>query len=144
MKFLACAVAFALGFTLTALSTWPRPDPPHVAIAFSPHPADTTADPTTTTTEPPPVTTTTVPVMPAPVAPVITGPRSYAWWEAIALCESGNTNGWRTGYYGIEADYPIGHLSKDEQLAWAQDIYRNYGDGAWGCAPVAWRMVPSG
>lgn len=72
------------------------------------------------------------------------GPRSYAWWEAIAQCESGNTNGWRTGYYGIEADHPIGHLSKAEQLAWAEQIYRDYGDRAWGCSGFAWAAVPAG
>lgn len=94
---------------------------------------------TTTTTEPP--TTTTLPTT---VVLRPTGPRSYEWWEAIAQCESGNTNGWRTGYYGIEASYPIGHLSKAEQLAWAERIYADYGDRAWGCAPVAWRQVPNG
>lgn len=54
-------------------------------------------------------------------------------WIKIAVCESGNTNGWRTGYFGIEAGYPIGHLSWDEQLAWANDIYAKFGPSAWGC-----------
>lgn len=54
-------------------------------------------------------------------------------WIKIAVCESGNTNGWRTGYFGIEAGYPIGHLTWDEQLAWANDIYAKFGPSAWGC-----------
>jgi hypothetical protein len=89
----------------------------------------------------------TPPPPPAPTysAPVrASGARSYAWWEAIATCESGNTNAWRTGYYGLEAGYPIGHLSKSDQLAWAERIYAQYGDGAWGCSPVAWQNVPGG
>jgi hypothetical protein len=58
---------------------------------------------------------------------------SEDWFWRISLCESGGTNGWRTGYFGIEAGYPIGHLSYEEQLAWARDIYARAGDGAWGC-----------
>jgi len=58
---------------------------------------------------------------------------SEDWFWQISLCESGGTNGWRTGYFGIEAGYPIGHLSYEEQLAWARDIYARAGAGAWGC-----------
>lgn len=74
------------------------------------------------------------------------GARSYAWWEAIATCESGNTNAWRTGYYGLEGGPGVtyGGLGKDAQLAIAEGIYANYGDGAWGCAATAWAQVPSG
>jgi hypothetical protein len=58
---------------------------------------------------------------------------SEDWFWQISLCESGGTNGWRTGYFGIEAGYPIGHVSYEEQLAWAREIYARAGDGAWGC-----------
>jgi hypothetical protein len=58
---------------------------------------------------------------------------SEAWFQEISQCESGGTNGWRTGYFGIEAGYPIGHMGYEEQLAWAREIYARAGDGAWGC-----------
>jgi hypothetical protein len=58
---------------------------------------------------------------------------SEAWFREISLCESGGENGWRTGYFGIEAGYPIGHMGYEEQLAWAREIYGRAGDGAWGC-----------
>jgi hypothetical protein len=73
------------------------------------------------------------------VAPV-TAPRttgvataSDAWFAAISQCESGGTNGWRTGYFGIEAGYPIGGMSYAEQLAWARRILAQSGPSAWGC-----------
>lgn len=96
---------------------------------------------------PEPVPTVAVEPVGAPVpATVASGARSYAWWEAIATCESGNTNAWRTGYYGLEGGPGVtyGGLSKSEQLAIAEDIYARAGDGAWGCAPVAWSNVPGG
>lgn len=94
---------------------------------------------------PPPAPSAPAPLAPAQVsAQVASGARSYAWWEAIATCESGNTNAWRTGYYGLEAGSPIGGMSKADQLAWAERIYAQSGDGAWGCSPVAWSMVPGG
>jgi hypothetical protein len=58
---------------------------------------------------------------------------SEDWFRRISLCESGGTNGWRTGYFGIEAGYPIGHLSYEEQLDWAREIFARAGAGAWGC-----------
>lgn len=100
-----------------------------------PEPTTTTEAPTTTTVAPAPE--------PEPI-PHDAGARSYAWWEAIATCESGNTNAWRTGYYGLEASSPVGGLSKAEQLAWAESIYAEHGDAAWGCSSVAWQMVPGG
>lgn len=108
------------------------PTPPSSPFFYdtAPEPEVPTAPPTT---EPP-----------AEVPAHAAGPRSDAWWNAIALCESGDTNGWRTGYYGIEADHPIGDLSRAEQLAWAEQIYANYSDSAWGCSPVAWQQVPGG
>lgn len=94
---------------------------------------------------------TTVPPEPEPEPEPTSEPepasRSLAWWTALAVCETGHdppTNEWRTGYLGLEAGYPIGHLSWDEQLAWAVDIYSRYGDSAWGCAPRAWQAVPTG
>jgi hypothetical protein len=53
--------------------------------------------------------------------------------RALSQCESGGQNGWRTGYFGIEAGYPIGNLSWDEQAAWARRIYAEHGSSAWGC-----------
>jgi hypothetical protein len=58
---------------------------------------------------------------------------SEDWFWEISICESGGTNGWRTGYFGIEAGYAIGHMSYEEQLAWAREIYARAGAGAWGC-----------
>lgn len=123
---------------------------PHVKVTIPP----TTSTSTTTTTVAPATTTTTVapalapaPVMDPPPAPqpiATHGPHSYAWWEAIATCESGNTDAPRTGYYGLEADHPVGGMSKADQLAWAEQIDATSGDGAWGCSPVAWQNVPSG
>lgn len=96
-------------------------------------------DPTTTTTEPPVTTTTVAPRVqaqaPIRVASNLT-PGSDDWFYAIAVCETGTnppTNGWRTGYFGIEAGYAIGNLTWDEQLTWARDIFAKYGTGAWGC-----------
>jgi hypothetical protein len=96
---------------------------------------------------PPAPVVATAPVVDPPPAlqPVPThGPHSYAWWEAIATCESGNTDAPRTGYYGLEADRPVGGMSKADQLAWAEQIDASSGDGAWGCSPVAWQNVPGG
>lgn len=89
----------------------------------------------------------TAPPAPGPqttTRPVVSSARSDAWWSAISVCESGDQDGWRTGYYGIEAGYAIGGMSKADQLNWAKGIYANYGDRAWGCSPVAWGMVPEG
>jgi hypothetical protein len=58
---------------------------------------------------------------------------SEEWFWEISICESGGTNGWRTGYFGIEAGYAIGHMSYEDQLAWAREIYARAGAGAWGC-----------
>lgn len=58
---------------------------------------------------------------------------SDAWFAAISQCESGGTNGWRTGYFGIEAGYPIGGMGYAEQLAWARQILAQSGPSAWGC-----------
>jgi hypothetical protein len=55
-------------------------------------------------------------------------------FEGLNQCEASGENGWRTGRYGIEAGYPIGHLSDAEQQAWVQRIYSQYGAGAWGVA----------
>ena len=79
-------------------------------------------------------TPTTVPA-PAPVP----WP-SMAWLLRLALCESGYPytgpeNRWRTGYFGIEAAYPIGDLSWDEQVAWVVEILHAYGIRAWGAYP---------
>lgn len=79
-----------------------------------------------------------------PVSAAGDGGRSDAWWAAIAQCESGTTNGWRTGYFGLEGRPGVSSLSYDEQLAIARGIYAQYGDGAWGCAGRAWAAVPSG
>lgn len=98
--------------------------------------------PPTTTTLPPPTTSP-----PAPPTPPASNIRSLAWWTALAVCETGHnppTNEWRTGYFGIEAGYAIGHLTWDEQYAWVQRIYAAYGDRAWGCSPRAWQVVPNG
>lgn len=119
----------AASVPVTGLSWQPPGDEPYVP-------------PTTTTT------TTLPPEASAEVTRPLTGPtRSLAWWTAIAVCETGHnppTNEWRTGYFGIEAGYSVGHLSWDEQYAWVQDIYSKYGDRAWGCAPRAWQIVPTG
>lgn len=130
---------------------------PHQAAYKAPEagaealPVVTTALPVSEPVEAPTVPPVTEPPRsePPPTAPPASTPtapsaRSDAWWEAIANCESGNTNGWRTGYYGIEAGYAIGDMSKADQLAWAKRIYASYGDKAWGCSPVAWSYVPSG
>jgi hypothetical protein len=61
------------------------------------------------------------------------GSLSYQQLQALSNCESGGQNGWRTGYFGIEAGYPIGHMSWDEQAAWANRIYADHGASAWGC-----------
>lgn len=84
---------------------------------------------------------------PASVAPRVTpsapsvntgGALSYSQLLALANCEGSGVNGWRTGYFGIEAGYPIGNLSWDEQVAWVQRIYAQHGASAWGvlCRPI--------
>jgi len=77
------------------------------------------------------------------------GVRSYAWWYALAVCESGSdppNDAWRTGYFGLEGGAGVvkGGRGWDAELAEAQDIYARAGDGAWGCAPVAWSHAPGG
>lgn len=114
----------------------------------------TTSTTTTTTTTLPPVTTTMAPPPAAdpPPAPQPVespsasghGPHSQAWWNAIATCESGNTDAPRTGWFGLEAGEPVGGMSYADQLAWAKSIDEQSGDSAWGCSPVAWSEVPSG
>lgn len=110
-------------------------------------------EPTTTTTAPVPVPdTTSTTVAPAPqeaivASPGTTGARSYDWWYALAVCETGNnppTDEPRTGYFGLEGGQPEGGRGWDAELAEAEGIYANYHDGAWGCAPVAWSNVPGG
>lgn len=68
---------------------------------------------------------------------------SDQWWLAIAQCESGNTDAWRTGYFGLEGGpgVVLGGRGWDAELADAKAIYAAYGPGAWGCAPVADRAV---
>jgi hypothetical protein len=95
--------------------------------------------------EPPP-TTTTVPDIGAPAPRSAAGVRvSQGWLEQLARCESGwpssgTENTWRTGYFGLEAGYPIGHLSWGEQAAWVQRIIDGGGwPSAWGCSSsVPW------
>ena len=83
---------------------------------------------------------------PAPNASPLTGhgPHSLAWWRAIATCESGMTDAWRTGFFGLEAGHPVGGQGWDAELTMAEDIDARAGDGAWGCSPVAWANVPGG
>lgn len=65
---------------------------------------------------------------------------SRAWLEQLATCESGwpdTSQTWRTGFFGLEAGYPIGGLSWDEQAAWVQRIIDGGGwPSAWGCSSV--------
>ncbi len=79
-----------------------------------------------------------------PVAPLTVGSHSDAWWQAIAICESGGVSGWRTGYFGIMDGSAAGDMPYSAQLARAREIWSWAGDGAWGCSPVAYRAVPSG
>ena len=69
---------------------------------------------------------------PAPSASTSYGTPSAAHWAAIAQCESGTTNGWRTGYFGIESGNE-GQYSYEQQIEHADAIYRQYGPAAWGC-----------
>lgn len=103
----------------------------------------TTVAPTTTTIAAPVVPVTDPPPPPAPEpAPVAPGPvsgadswPSVAWLHQLAACESGDTNAWRTGWFGIEAGYPIGGLSWDDQVAWVRRILGETGMSAWGSYP---------
>lgn len=67
------------------------------------------------------------------------GPLSHDQLVALARCESGlnpyagDPSPWRTGFWGIEAGYPIGHMSVAEQEAWVQRIWAQHGARAWGC-----------
>lgn len=67
------------------------------------------------------------------------GPLSHDQLVALARCESGlnpyagDPSPWRTGFWGIEAGYPIGHMSVAEQEAWVQRIWAQHGQAAWGC-----------
>ena len=72
------------------------------------------------------------------------GGHSDAWWAAIAQCESGTTNGWRTGYFGLEGRPGVSSLSYAEQLAVARGVDSWASDRAWGCAGRADAAVPSG
>lgn len=58
---------------------------------------------------------------------------SQSWWDAISTCEGGGPGQWRTGYFGIEAGYPVGGLSYDTQLTMAREIFNRAGASAWGC-----------
>lgn len=85
------------------------------------------------TLTPPPPPPAPEPAVESTPAPSSSGGASQAWWDAISACEGGGPGQWRTGYFGIEAGYPIGGLSYAEQLAWAQRILAQYGPSAWGC-----------
>lgn len=58
--------------------------------------------------------------------------------HALNTCEAGGTNGWRTGYFGLETSSPIGGLSWDDQAAIVERTYAQSGAHAWGiqCAPI--------
>lgn len=113
--------------------------PPTTTVA----PVPETVPPAPETTQPPP----TEPPQPVASPRATGGLRSYAWWYALAVCETGHnppTDEWRTGYFGLEGGQPEGGRGWDAELAEAESIYANYGDSAWGCAPVAWGAVPGG
>lgn len=62
---------------------------------------------------------------------------SNEWFYRIAVCETGHdppTDEWRTGYFGLEAGFPVGGLGWDYELAWAKRILAASGPGAWGCS----------
>ena len=66
------------------------------------------------------------------------GPLTAAQLQALAQCESGGQNGWRTGYFGLEdGTGTVGQRSWDSQVAQVQQIYARYGRSAWGCADQA-------
>lgn len=72
----------------------------------------------------------------AVLAPVAVTPTDD-WFYRIAVCETGHdppTDEWRTGYFGIEAGFPVGGLGWDYELAWAKRILASYGPSAWGCS----------
>lgn len=74
------------------------------------------------------------PAPPPPPPPAATSGLSQAWLDQLATCESGNTNGWRTGYFGIEANgVEVGQLSYADQVAWVERILAETGPSAWGC-----------
>ena len=95
-----------------------------------------------------------------PVFPSVAA-HSDAWWDAITQCETGSDytmhgSRYSTAYGIINAAIHqnaspevasrilAGQASKAEQLAVAKAVWAYAGDRAWGCSPVAWRMVPSG
>lgn len=155
---------------LTAISVMfiGKPDHKHtIQIEPVTTTASTTASTTTTTAALPTAVAPPVPVptpdpvqvtlpppepqgqvaLPGGTGVVTTGVRSGAWWYALAVCETGNnppTDEWRTGYFGLEGGQPEGGRGYDAELLEAESIYANYGDSAWGCAPVAWGAVPGG
>lgn len=105
--------------------------PYHLALVPAP-----STEPSTTA---PPVS---LPVIVEPMSPQTTNPPqawpadyqgwpSEAWLRQLALCESGLQDGWRTGWFGIEAGHAIGGLSWDEQVAWVRQILGDYGPSAW-------------
>lgn len=151
---LTFVIAGLAGLAFWALATVPGPSRatrPGVFPADTPTTAtsSTTSTPTTSTTSaPPPAPDTTLPaplpavepeaVLPAPDpgernTGAQTGRPAQWWLDALAQCESGGVNGWRTGLFGIEAGYPIGDLSYEDQVAWVGRILADHGASAWSC-----------
>jgi hypothetical protein len=68
------------------------------------------------------------------------GPLTYDQLLRLARCESGlgpnDPSPFRTGWFGIESGSAMGYMSWDEQVAWVQRIYAQYGASAWGCGGV--------
>lgn len=64
------------------------------------------------------------------------GAHSDAWWHAIARCEQGGRNDPYYGFFSI-IDGSVGGQPWDVQVARANGIIAEYGDGAWAAACVA-------
>lgn len=110
-------------------------------------PATTSSSTTTSTTTTSTTTTLPPPPPPEPEPAVVeeSGPQgpgigsgpysgwpSQGWFDELQACEGGGAHQWRTGYFGLEAGEPIGHLPYETQQAMVVDILNRYGIEAWG------------